>query len=169
LRKRRFIFFIPLWIIIPFVGLIFYQGHIPDYYFQQTLIPFVILITFSLRKNLIIFLIFCIIFVSANIIRVANYQTNINYVIKKKVVNFILTDSIGKNFNVYYDMELGMNTGYSYLFKVFGKEPQEGGENLYILEFVDPKRYQDYKYQIIYSSKTFNIKTIGFVLINSVK
>ena len=118
----------PLWIVIPIVGFSFYSGHIPDYYFIQSLLPFIILIAVAVRKSIMIFLIFIAVFLFGNINAAVNYKSGINYQIKKEVINFIISDTNEKSFNVYYDFPSGFNTGYDYLFKIAGTSPTEGGK-----------------------------------------
>ena len=167
--NQRFYFLFPLWIIIPILGLTFYKGHIPDYYFQQTLLAFIILVALAVRQNIIIFLIFTSAFLFFNLKTISNYHTVVNYQIKKEAVNFITYDSKGESFNVYYDMPQGLNTGYGYLFKVKGQEPQEGGKNLYILEFSDPHQFSLSKYFKSFPDKKITVMVIGFVHVVSVK
>lgn len=167
--QNIFLYLLPFWIIIPVVGLSFYSGHIPDYYFSQSLLPFIVLIADAVRKNIIIFLIFITIFLFGNINAAVNYKSGINYQIKREVVNFILDDTQGASFNVYYDLPPGFNTGYDYLFKVLGQSPQEGGKNLYILEFVDPHIFDITKYYRSFPDKFIDLNVIGFVYIVSVK
>src|SRR3989304_751891 len=116
------------------IAFVFYKGWVPDYYFQQALLPIIIFVSLVLRKNFVIFLLFTFVFLFMNIHRAINYNTVINYKIKKDAVNFIINDSKGETFNVYYQLPLAHSTGYSSLFKLFEKLPQEGGKNLYIFE-----------------------------------
>src|SRR3989338_4747027 len=90
-----------------------------DYYFQQALLPIIIFVSLVLRKNFVIFLLFTFVFLFMNIHRAINYNTVINYKIKKDAVNFIINDSKGETFNVYYQLPLAHSTGYSSLFKLF--------------------------------------------------
>lgn len=168
-RKDRFFHFLPIWIILTFVGFIFYKGHIPDYYFIQIILPAIILIALALRTNLIIFLVFITPFVFNNVSRLYRHEANINYKVKKEAINFILNDSKGETFNAYYDFPPGQNTGYSYLFKAYGREPVEGGKNLYILTFADPKGSNIEKYKPSFPDKTLSVKTAGFIEVVSVK
>ena len=169
INKNRFVYYLPIWIIIPILGFTFYKGHIPDYYFLQTLFPIIILITVSLRKNIAIFLIFFSAFAFLNIKSVVNYDTVINYKVKKDAVNYVLYDSKGETFNVYYQIPLALNTGYPFLFKVFGRLPQEGGRNLYILEFTDPVQFAQDKYFKSFPDKKIDVKVIGFIHVVSIK
>ena len=163
----RFWLFFPIWIIIPIIGFTVYRGHVPDYYFQQTLLPFIILIAFAARRNLLIFMVFMLFFFFTNISRAINYQTIINYQFKKDAVNFIVNDSKKETFNVYYEIPVGFNTGYRYLFKVSGREPHDGSQNLYIIEFTDDFALD--KYRETFKDRNINLKVIGSLNIISVK
>lgn len=167
--ENKFVFFLPFWILIVFAGFIFYKGHIPDYYFQQSLLPFIIIIAFALKKRIVLFLPFAALFLFANIYRVLDYHSVINYKIKKDIVNYIIGDSNKETFNIYYDMPKGLNTGYSYLFKAKNQMPVEGAKNLYILEVIDPGRFETYKYYKAFPDKNIAIDNIGFVYVISVK
>ena len=98
-----------------------------------------------------------------NISRVIYAQSSSNYRVKKQAVDYVIDDSGNRSFNVYYDMPFGLNTGYSYLFKVLGKNPQEGGENLYILELIRPSQFELVKYLKAFKDKQIFVKVIGFI------
>ncbi len=168
-KNNRFLIIFPIWIAITFLGLIFYKGHIPDYYFWQTLLPFILLVAIALEKNIVLFLITTILFLYTNISALVNYHSPINYQLKKEAIDFILKDTKRESFNVYYDFPPGLNTGYSYLFKAHGREPIEGGRNLYILTFADPKLFSIEKYKSAFSNKTVIVKTAGFIQVISIK
>jgi len=169
-RSRNILYlFLIIWIIVVFLGFIFYKGWIPNYYFQQTLLPIIILASLILRKNFVIFLLFTFVFLFMNIQSAINYNTVINYKIKKDAVNFIINDSKGETFNVYYQLPLAHNTGYSSLFKLFEKLPQEGGKNLYIFEFKNSPDYLKYIYQKSFPKNKVEVGFDHFVKIVSVK
>ncbi len=168
-RKDKFFLFLPIWIVLTFVGFIFYKGHIPDYYFIQILLPDIILVALALRTNLIIFLVFITTFVFSNVHHLYRYEANINYKVKKEAISYILSDTKGETFNVYYQMPPGANTGYFYIFKAYDREPIEGGKNLYILELVDPWRFNLAKYKRSFPDKSLQVKTFGFIHVVSVK
>ena len=70
---------------------------------------------------------------------------------------------------MYYQIPLALNTGYPILFKVFGRIPQEGGRNLYVLEFTDPVQFTQDKYLKSFPDKKIDVKVIGFIHIVSIK
>lgn len=167
--KSKLQMILPAWIFITFLGFVFYSGHIPDYYFLQITLPFVILISLVLRKNAFLFVSFFSIFLFLNMQRIINYESVINYQIKKEIVEYLISDSGDKTFNLYYQMPPGLNTGYGYLTKAMGGQVIDGDKNLYILE-VDPKSKPNLdKYYKAIPGRSIDLKEIGFVSIVSVK
>ncbi len=164
---NKFLYFLPLTIVTSLFGFFFYNGHIPDYYFQQTLLPFIIFISLAIKQKIPL-LFFVIVFLVLNLSAAANYQTKNNYQIKKQVVNYVLSDSQNESFNIYYQMPRGFNTGYSYLFKAKNRIPQDGAKNLYILEITD-QNFDIGKYRGVFTDKKVSSELIGFVHIVSVK
>lgn len=167
--QSRFLSYFPIWILIVFLGFIFYRGHIPDYYFIQIILPSIVLIAFALRKNFLLFLIFVVSFAFTNINRLHSYENSTGYKVKKEAINYVIKDTAENSFNVYFDMPPGANTGYAYLFKAHDREPVEGGKNLYILELVDPWRFNLAKYKRSFPDKTLNTKTFSFLHVISIK
>lgn len=167
--REKFLVFIPIWLITTLVGFALYKGPIPDYYFMQTLLPATILVSIFATRNLIFLTAFLALFLFTNFKATQNYSTIINYQIKKQAVDYIVSDSQSKSFNVYYDLPRGLNTGYAYLFKAKGRPPQEGGENLYIIEFKDPQELNLKKYQSSFGDKNIRLHTIGFLHVVSIK
>ncbi len=169
-RDNRFFPILPLWILVTFLGLVFYKGHIPDYYFWQTLLPFILIVAVALNRNFFLFVIVGIIILYTNLSALINFHSEVNYQLKKEAISYILADSKGESFNVYYDFPPGLNTGYSYLFKAYGREPVEGGKNLYILTFFDPKEFNLEKYKSSdFKNKVMRVKTAGFIQVVSIK
>jgi len=60
--KNIFYLFLPIWVIVVILGFVFYKGWVPDYYFQQALLPIIIFVSLVLRKNFVIFLLFTFVF-----------------------------------------------------------------------------------------------------------
>lgn len=167
--KNRFLFFLPIWIATPIVGFNFYNGHISDYYFLQIILPALILTSLSLKLNIIFYILFLAVFIWSNIIHLVNYNSPVNYQIKKQAVLSVINNTSYESFKVYYDMPSGFNTGYSYLFKVLKTEPVEGGKNLYILKFIDPRLLNKQKYYREFTNKQIDIRSYGFVNVVSIK
>lgn len=167
--REKFLLFLPIWMFIVLLEFTFYKGPIQDYYFMQTLLPLIVLVSIFATRNLIFLIIFLLLFLFTNLMAAKNYSTIINYKIKKQAVDYVTTDARDKSFNVYYDLPMGMNTGYSYLFKAKGRQPQEGGENLYIIEFKSPQELDLKKYQSTFSDKTVQAKSLGYLHVVSIK
>ena len=167
--KNRLFLFLPFWIIFTFVGFVFYKGWVPNYYFQQVLLPMILLVSISARKFFWIFLTFAVIFLFTNVSRAINYSSWVNYETKKKVVELIINDTNNQTYNLYNNLPISLNTGYPTLFKLSKKEPREGGKNLYILENNIPEYFLKLKYQKAFPDKQVEIKTSSFIEVVSVK
>lgn len=166
--KEKVLLFLPVCILTTLFGFMFYKGSIPDYYFIQTLLPFAILTSIVVTKNRILALIFLSIFLFMNLKAAQSYNTIINYQIKKQAVDYIIRDSREKSFNVYYDFPIGLNTGYTYLFKAEGHQPQEGGDNLYIIDFKDPEDFDFTKYEAAFKKQKIRVKSLGYLHVVSI-
>ncbi|MBI3559261.1 hypothetical protein HY085_02600 [Candidatus Gottesmanbacteria bacterium] len=69
-----------------------------------------------------------------NLNSLQKYSNLTSLKIKKEIVNDILRDTGNKTFMVGYDIDLGQQTGFSYLFAWQGKIPIEIGINRYIIK-----------------------------------
>jgi|SRR3989344_2518616 len=167
--RNKFLLFFPIWILVVLFGFTFYKGWVPSYYFQQTLLSLIVIISLAIRRNFIYFLIFISFFLFVNIQKAIDYNTVINYMVKKDAVNYVIGDSQGETFNVYYQIPLVHNTGYPFLLKIFGGLPQEGGRNLYIFEFEEPSDSLKLKYQKVFPGKKVDVGFDKFVKIVSIK
>lgn len=156
-------YFIILWPIIVVFLFIFYHGHIPDYYSQQMMLPLLIIFSLGITRNKLFTVVLLILFIFQNLYLAYDRDYPINYQLKKRVVNYIVSDSNNKSFNVYYDLPPGLNTGYGTLFKLIEIEPQENQTNLYILttsQMAQPSG----KYQEIFKDKKVTEKDFNGVL-----
>ncbi len=167
--ENKFLLIIPIWILTVLIGFLFYNQHIPDYYFIQTLLPLIILVALVVSKNRVLALIFLSVFIFMNIKGAQNYKFSINYERKKATVSYIVGDTKSDSFNLYYDMPPGANTGYAYLLKVYGKEPIEGGKNLYIIVQNDAQVFDMARFIKPYPGKNIQVKDFGFNHVVSVK
>ena len=161
--------FLLIWIFCVLLGFSFYNRHIPDYYFIQTLIPFIVITAFLLSKNFVVFVLIMTAFFYSNISDLLTFIPAVSYKLKKEVVNRVIADSRGENFNVYYNLPRGLNTGYSYLFKAYGKIPMDYSQNLYILDFYDDQQFNTTSYYKTYNGKIKNISSIGTMKIITIK
>jgi len=154
--KNKYLIFLVLAPLINYTGLIFYKGHIPDYYFQLSALSVLIMMAIILSRYKILFIIFISIFLWTNINQNFRHRAVFNYQIKKQVVNYIIADTSPATFNVYFDFLPGLNTGYEYLFKINKRLPVEGGENLYVVGAGDDSYFLKYRFQRSYPEK--NVK-----------
>lgn len=166
--KNKYLFFLVLAPVINYAGLIFYNGHVPHYYFQQSALLVIIIMAFILSKYTILFIIFIPIFLWTNINQNIKNESVINYQVKKQVISYIVGDTADQTFNLYRDFPPGFNTGYNYLFTTYGKYPQEGGKNLYIL-VLEPAPLARGKYQETFKNKIIYEKELGPITVVSIK
>lgn len=160
---------IVLSIVVPFIGLSFYKRPIPDYYFFQTIPAFILLIAIYLSRRFYLFLFFATLFLFANLNMLFFYRPGISYSLKKTVVNYIIQDSGSDSFNVYFNLPVGLNTGYNYLFKAYGKLPQENFINLYIIDSANDFGAAQFNYSRTFSDKQISYKFIGPINIVKIK
>lgn len=166
---EKFLYYLPLWILMNYVGLLFYRGHIPDYYFQQSILPFILIVSLVLAQKLYVFLTILAFFLFLNFYSAYAYHSVINYSLKKEAVKYVIENTGNVPFMVYYDLPKGLNTGYSYLFKAFGKEPVDKSPNLYIINFSNFADFNPFIYYKSFPNKSINFKSIGFIQVVSVK
>jgi len=110
----------------PLLILSLYHGNIPEYYYGTTLILFPILIaTFINRisskylKATILIIFFALQLSYFNTPASGIYLKN-----KLSLVKYLVSQTQDNKFNLSYDLPIGFNSGYGYLFKYLGKEPQ---------------------------------------------
>lgn len=167
--RKPILIFLLIWLISTVVGFTFYKRHIPDYYFIQTLLPFIIITSFLLSKNFIIFILIMPLFIYSNIFQLRTLNSALSYKHKKEVVSYVISDAKGGNFNVYYNFPPGLNTGYSYLFKAFEKPPIDYSKSLYIVDFYGDEKFDTQGYYKTFNNKIKNIKSIGSMKIITIK
>jgi len=120
LKDKNLKILVLLWIIVPAFLLIFYTKNIPEYYLMVSIPGYVFLLADFLdkvlRNNNFLF-IFLVFFLFLNIsTRIKEPPSPLGLIEKNKIVEFIIKDSQGKPFNVYYNMPFGLDNGFSYLF-----------------------------------------------------
>ena len=162
--------FLLLWIFVVVFGFTLYKGHIPEYYFIQIILPLVIIGAIALKKNIYLFLMFVLIFALSNFQEISGFKSFVNYQSKKKIVNHIISDTSDETFDVIYEVPLGFETGYDYLFKINNNQPQENGKNLYIVGIGDGAYTINQKYgQKFQTRKVKELKIKENVHVVSVK
>jgi|SRR3989344_5076781 len=154
--KSKYLLFIPIWMVVVNLGFIFYNGPIPEYYFQQTLLPVTLMAAVIFSRKISIFILFATLFLFLNLQKLSGFNSQINYQAKKQVVNYIIVNASSETFNVYFDFPPGLNTGYEYLFKINNRLPIEGGENLFVVGAGDDSYFLKYRFQRSYPEK--NVK-----------
>ena len=66
ISKSKYLIFLVLTPLINYTGLIFYKGHVPEYYFQQSALSVIILLSLILERYRIVFIILVPIFLWKN-------------------------------------------------------------------------------------------------------
>lgn len=113
-----------VWVATPLLVLGFYKGGIPEYYYGLALsVLMIILGKFMSRFDWKIAGLMVILFIGVRFYEITKIRPVINMEDKKKVVKYIVDQKDDPIFNVSYDLGTGMDTGYQYLFKYYGKEP----------------------------------------------
>ncbi len=119
-----------LLILLPPLMYSLYKGNISEYYFALTFIPiligfsnFFIKIKLFNIGNLAIGIILIWLFVN-RIILVTSNEDKQGLFYKKEAVKYIVDQKIDKIFNVSYSVPVNGDPGFRFLFKYFGKEPQ---------------------------------------------
>lgn len=118
-------------IIPPFLFFSLYNGSLSEYYFVLTEIPIFIGLVFLLTrifdksilgKCFVTFVLTLFFFSRVTKLINENYSTSLYY--QKQAVNYIVHQKVDPIFNVSYSTPVSEDSGYKYLFKFFGREPQ---------------------------------------------
>jgi hypothetical protein len=121
--KFRILFLV--WILAPLLILSVYSGNVPEYYYGTSLIIFPVFIASFINRlyNGYIKLLIIILII---ILQFQSFYTRGGITLNKKIelAKYLVTQSQDKIFNLSYDLPSGLNSGFSYLFKYLGKEPQ---------------------------------------------
>ncbi|MFA5828011.1 MAG: glycosyltransferase family 39 protein [Candidatus Shapirobacteria bacterium] len=125
-NNKKYKIFIFSWLLTPILILSFYRGNIPEYYYGSSNIIIPILLSFLISKILSAKLLtfFSVAFLTFQIINFPSTPTGITLKDKTEAVSFLINQNRDPIFNVSYDLPLGFDNGYAYLFRYFGKEPQ---------------------------------------------
>lgn len=161
---------------LPLSFFLFYKGPIPEYYFLPVVPIFIIAASYVYfylaRKSKVAFILIIAIvaFYNIAIAKILSVGRGFApYTLKEYVVRSIISDTKGETFNVYYKMPPGYNNGYQYLFKWQGRQPQEGGKNLYIIELVAPNNFDPTQQYKAFPNRAIRAWHHGFLHIISVK
>jgi len=161
-------------LIFPLFIFLFFTGHIPDYYFLPTAPIFIIFsgfVVFALKKYRIYVITALIaLLISTNFSSLKKSLTTfLPFSYKLQIIDQVIKDSNGQVFNVYYQMPIGLDKGYRYLFKWRKNEPQENANYLYILEFNIKETFSASNYYFTYPNRNIKITHIGSVYIIGLK
>lgn len=148
-----------VWLLTPIVLLSLYHGNIPEYYYGCINIIIIILVSKFIVSFLpkIILPIFCLILVVNQFqYFLAPLTGGITLQNKYNLVSYLVRQTNDPTFNFSYDVPLGWNNGYQYIFKYFKKEPVDSpNSHLYSVFFIsDPPKigqivYQDNKLGLV--------------------
>ena len=129
-KNRKIKIFLISWILTPIILLSFYHGNIPEYYYGSGNIITPILISFILAKYLLIkpLVLLCSAILIFQIYFFPSIPTGITLKNKIEAVSYIVNQKKDSVFNVSYDLPLGWDNGYQYLFTYLGKLPQNTPE-----------------------------------------
>lgn len=92
-----------------------------------------------------------------------------SFAFKNEIVDWIIFDSNDKNFNVYYEIPHGENSGYRYLFKWKKRVPQENSESLYIIDYSKVPKFSLENYKNSFGQKQVQAKEFGKIHVVSIK
>lgn len=125
-QNNKWRLFLLIWVISPLIVLAFYHGNIPEYYYGTTLIIFPILLSSYISRfhSMPLYLVIIVFFLIIQSQFFLTKTAGITLKNKLNLVKYLTTQSEDKIFNLSYDLPFGLNSGYTYLFKYFGREPQ---------------------------------------------
>lgn len=127
IKNIKFRFFVLIWFLAPLLVLSLYHGNIPEYYYGTSLILFpIFMATFINRisskyfRYPVLALIFIFQFSYFRSPATGIYLKN-----KLSLARYLVSQTQDNNFNLSYDLPIGFNSGYGYLFKYLGEVPQD--------------------------------------------
>lgn len=173
-NQRKLLNITLLFAILPITIFWFYSGHVPDYYFLP-IIPIYIIITsfvfYFIYKKMPALMIIIILFIAIYNINVIknSFDVHLSFKDKQNIIESVIRSSNKQDINVYYQMPPGIDKGYRYIFKWKNKEPVDGSNKLYILDYNTDNNFDPTNYYLTYASKDIFIENIGPVYIISVK
>lgn len=165
-KRKKLLSIILLFIFTPPILLGFYSDVIPEYYFLP-IVPVLLIIASLIYYKIFKFnqIIFVVLIMSISIYNLVKFKDNqstaIPFSLKVKTVNDIIKEAGNDEFNVYFQMPPGINTGYAYLFKWKKREPKDFSKKLFIIEFIDPKKFNAFQYYNNYPGRQIKMKIEG--------
>ena len=125
-RNSKLRIFLLSWVLAPLLILSIYRGNIPEYYYGTTIIilPILIALFFNRIKFRFINLIIVLLFLMAQFQYFNTKTSAITLKNKLNLTKYLVNQNQDKIFNLSYDLPTGVNSGFGYLFKYLGREPQ---------------------------------------------
>lgn len=125
-KNSKFRIFLLSWILAPLLILSMYRGNIPEYYYGTTIIilPILVSIFFNRIKFRFINSIVVFLFLIAQFQYFYTKTSAITLKNKLNLTKYLVNQNQDKIFNLSYDLPAGVNSGFGYLFKYLGREPQ---------------------------------------------
>jgi len=114
-----------VWIMTPLIILGFYRGNIPEYYYGLALsiLP-IFLGRFISKLKIIMIILILLVLTGVRFLKIEQNRPFISLCDKRKMVEYLVNQKDDEFFNISYDLGPGMGTGYNYLFRFYGKEPE---------------------------------------------
>lgn len=137
-----------IWILLPILLLSQYKGNIPEYYYGMvtSLAPLFIAKLFVDLLSIWIILPLVGVLIYSQIQFVLHDRAFITLSDKLNVVKYIVNQKEYPIFNVSYDLPLGYNTGYQYIFKYLKHEPYSGPEGHLFSIALSSKENEEFVY-----------------------
>ena len=138
-----------LWFIFPLVVLLFYWRNIPEYYFG---VPFALLplfLAFIVKKFKYAVVLFLIVGSVIQINHVLREEIQVSINDKKNIASFMTNYAKDRHFNFSYEVPLGEETGYGFIFSWLKHEPENIPEGRLYTLTRSPKDTEN----VIYSNK----------------
>lgn len=128
-----------VWILTPLVILGFYRGNIPEYYYGLSLsiLP-IFLGKFISKLNISTIILILLVLAGVRFLKIEQNRPFVSLNDKRKIVEYMVNQKNDEFFNISYDLGSGLDTGYNYLFRFYGKnvENSEKG-HLYTIVLVE--------------------------------
>jgi hypothetical protein len=122
--KQKIFFFV--WFITPLLLLSFYKGNIPEYYYgaSNIIIPILLAIFIDRFNSKILVTLIILILGFNQYEQLIKPISGITLKNKTSLVKYVINQKTDPIFNISYDLPIGWNTGYEYLFNYYKKTPQ---------------------------------------------
>ncbi len=141
-KKRDKNIVILVWLLTPLITMFLYKGGVSEYYYRLAGVLLVLLISkFISNFGKVSWLIMGLLLIN-NFMRLNTEKTNIGLRNKKEIVEYLVNQKRDEVFNVSYELPLGWDNGFKYLFKYLGKQPQNIDEGHLYTVMLDQDDYK---------------------------